>query len=61
MRGRRKFPVFIFFKELDDLYCLYLSFLHMPLVFSMDKFSKSIARANEFEVASGEKGFSGNF
>ena len=50
-----------FFKELDDLYCLYLSFLHMPLVSSMDKFSNSIARANEFEVASGEKGFSGNF
>ena len=52
-----------FFKELDDLYCLYLSLLlpHMPVVYSMDKFSNFIADANEFELASGEKGFSGNF
>ena len=52
-----------FFKELDDLYCLYLSLLlpHMPMVYSMDKFSNSIARANEFEVTSGEKGFGENF
>ena len=52
-----------FFKELDDLYCLYLSLLlpHMPVVYSMDKFSNFIAHANEFVLASGEKGFSGNF
>ena len=51
-----------FFKELDDLYCLYLSLLlpHMPVVYSMDKFSNYIVRANEFEMASGEKGFGEN-
>ena len=52
-----------FYKGLDDLYCIYLAILlpHMPRVFSRDTFTNYIARANEYEAASGEKGFGDNF
>ena len=52
-----------FFKGLDDLYCLYLSLLlpTFPRVVSYDTFSNYIARAREFEAATGAKDFTVSF